>query len=505
MKSGTESLWLTAAATPPFDPLYGENDAEVVVIGAGITGLTAAVLLAERGRKVVILEAGRVGRGETGHTTAHLTEAVDARYHFLTRSYDAEVAQLVAEGSRSAIEQIERFTRELSIDCDFRRVPAYLYTESRNKVAELKNEAASAAKAGLSARWVEDVPLPFESRGGVRYDNQAQFHPARYVAGLLEHLVSKGVRIYEASPVTAIETGEPCVVRTANGSVRASSVFMATNVPVAGYTTLNIKAASYRSYAAAYATSKPVNGLFWDTADPYHYIRCHETPEGTMLIVGGEDHRVGQEPDTEGAFDALGRYVAEKFGALPERFRWSGQIIEPADGLPFIGGGPVYVSTGYSGQGMTFGTLAGMIVADLITGQENRWASLFDPMRVHLNGAMKDLVRENKGFPAHLISDRLTNRDVETSDTSDVRSGEGKIVDVNGRKLAVYRDPAGTLCALSPICTHMKCDVTWNGAETSWDCPCHGSRFDIEGNVLNGPARKPLERVSIEADDAEQA
>jgi glycine/D-amino acid oxidase-like deaminating enzyme len=207
MKSGTESLWLTAAATPPFDPLYGENDAEVVVIGAGITGLTAAVLLAERGRKVVILEAGRVGRGETGHTTAHLTEAVDARYHFLTRSYDAEVAQLVAEGSRSAIEQIERFTRELSIDCDFRRVPAYLYTESRNKVAELKNEAASAAKAGLSARWVEDVPLPFESRGGVRYDNQAQFHPARYVAGLLEHLVSKGVRIYEASPVTAIETG----------------------------------------------------------------------------------------------------------------------------------------------------------------------------------------------------------------------------------------------------------------------------------------------------------
>ena len=385
----TASLWQATSSAPSFEPLRNDLHVDVAVIGAGITGLTAALLLAERGRSVAVLEKETIAAGETGNNTAHLTVAVDARYHSLRRTYGLEEARLVAEGGLASIAKIAELVQRYSIDCRFQRVPGYLYTEKRKRVAELKGEAAAAREAGLDAQWTTDVPLPFPTRGAVLWPDQAQFHPGLYLSALASQAVKAGARIFERTLVTRIEDGQPCVVETGRGRVIAGAVFMATGVPIGGFTHIPTLAA-YRSYAMAFAETGPhPDGLFRDTADPYHYTRWQDTDEGTYLIVGGEDHRVGEEEDTESRFATLGSYASEYFGSRPLRYRWSGQIIEPHGGLPLIGGsGNLYMSTGYSRQGLTFGTLGAMIVTDLVTGVPNRWADLFDPNRVRPNAEL---------------------------------------------------------------------------------------------------------------------
>ncbi|HYC92119.1 MAG TPA: FAD-dependent oxidoreductase [Thermoanaerobaculia bacterium] len=488
------SLWEATADTPRYDPLRGDLEVDVVIVGAGITGITAALLLAGKGRRVAVVEKETVASGETGNTTSHITEAIDARYHYIKRHYSKEEAKLVAEASRASIEKIAELVQRYSIDCHFKRVPGYLYTEKRKYVAELKNEAAAAREAGLDAQYVNDVPLPFDTRGAVLWPNQAQFHPREYLSALARHAVAAGARIFERTFATKVERG---FVETEHGRVTADHVFMATNVPIHGFTHVHVKGAAYRTYAMAFAErGEHPEGLFWDTADPYHYTRWQETNEGTFLIVGGEDHRTGEEEDTEGCFGRVASYTREYFGEREERYRWSGQIIEPHGGLPLIGGAKdVYISTGYAGQGMTFGTVGAMLVTDLILGVPNPWADVFDPMRNRPHMTTKEFITENLHFPAHLVADRLTTADVEARSTEEVGAGEGKIIKVDGKKIAAYRDDRGTLHCLSPVCTHMKCDVAWNPAEKSWDCPCHGSRFTPTGDVLNGPAHEPLEKL----------
>ncbi len=376
------SLWYATPPTPRFEPLRGKIEADAAIVGAGVTGLTAALLLQERGLRVVVLEKDSAGAGDTGKTTAHLTVALDARYHYVRRKYSVDKAKLVADASRASLEQIAELVERHAIRCHFKRVPGYLYTEKRKRVAELKSEAGAARESGLDAQWTSEVPLPFETRGAVLFANQAQLHPGEYLAALAGVFTQNGGRIYERTLVTGVQDG---VVTTEGGEVNARAIFLATNVPIAGFTHVHLKVAPYRSYAMAFeAEADHPEGLFRDTADPYHYARWQETGAGTFLIVGGEAHRVGDREDSEGCFARLLAYAREHFRVRLPSHQWSGQIIEPHGGLPLIGGsGNIYISTGYSGQGMTFGTLGAMMVADFITGVDNPYKDVFSDTRAN--------------------------------------------------------------------------------------------------------------------------
>jgi Rieske Fe-S protein len=329
-------------------------------------------------------------------------------------------------------------------------------------------------------------------------------HPMQYLAGLAEEATRRGVQIFENTKVTGVEEGEPCHVITDTHPVRARHVFVAANVPVNNRVFLHTKVAAYRSYAIA-AEIEPdrLRGLYWDTADPYHYTRTQEVDGRWYVIIGGEDHRTGEKKNTDECFQRLVEYARERLRFGDIAFRWSGQIIEPVDGLPYIGRNTgadhVFVATGYSGNGITFGTLAGMMVTDLIRGRENPYAELFEATRVKPLAAAYDYVAENVPFPMHLAQDRLTSTNADIESLDELRPGDGGIFVAEEGKLAVYRDERGQLHACSPICTHLACDVNWNRAEKTWDCPCHGSRFSPEGKVINGPAVSDLAPAKVPA------
>jgi glycine/D-amino acid oxidase-like deaminating enzyme/nitrite reductase/ring-hydroxylating ferredoxin subunit len=494
------SIWTDDTVFPAFAPLETDIEADVVVVGAGIAGLTAGVLLQRAGKRVVVIEARRIGNGETGLTTAHLTELVDARYHDLESKFGRDGARLSAESSRAAIARIEGFVSEFGVGCGFARVPGYLYAENEKQEIELEQEFESLQRVGSEVSRAGSLSLGFDVAGAIRVERQAQFHPLEYLREMAALFVGAGGRIFERTRMLDVVDGKPCKVTTTGGKIAAQDVVVATNEVASNRFALHTKVAAYRSYALAARLEKPFpSGLFWDMRDPYHYIRSHETSSGIYLIVGGEDHKTGQNEDTRESFRRLGEYTAAHFGGAEITHYWSGQIMEPADGLPFIGRNSgsehVYVATGFSGTGMTFGTLSGIIVSDAILGLENPWSELYDATRVKPLAMARDYVAENIDFPAYLARDRLARGDAETVDH--VAPGEGCLIRSKGKMLAVYRDDAGAVHARSAVCTHLGCHVRWNKAERSWDCPCHGSRFDVDGAVLNGPATHGLEEADI--------
>jgi glycine/D-amino acid oxidase-like deaminating enzyme/nitrite reductase/ring-hydroxylating ferredoxin subunit len=510
MPNYTNSVWSETVPAHVHGELEGDLEVDVAIIGAGITGITAARLLKDAGLKVAVLESRRVGKGETGKTTAHLTEILDTRYHHLISAFGEGRARLAARGQRAAIERIATFVADRKIDCHFQRVPGYLYAETEQGIKTVEQEEAAARRLGISASRTNDLPLPFRVARAVRFDDQAQFHPRAYLLALADGIDGDGSHIFEQTHVLDVEEGERCRVTTEKAVVWARDVIVAAHVPISNKLLLHTKLAAYRTYAVGLAlpTIGPA-GLFWDTADPYHYIRTHVVDGVPYLIVGGEDHKVGEIDDTTEPFQRLEAYVASHFGrtVAATDFRWSGQIIEPVDGLPYIGNNAasrhIYVATGYSGNGMTNGTLAAMILADEIRGVTNPWSKLFDATRFKPLASAKAFISENIDFPRHLVSDRLPtlNRD---SDLDNIPAGEGMVLSIGASKLAVYRNARGDLSALSPVCTHLGCLVHWNTTEKSWDCPCHGSRFDPQGKILNGPATSPLEPKALPAAGADE-
>jgi glycine/D-amino acid oxidase-like deaminating enzyme/nitrite reductase/ring-hydroxylating ferredoxin subunit len=489
----TGSLWQRPAHQVRFPKLSEDVQVDVAVVGGGITGVTTALMLAEGGKRVALLEARRLGAGVTGRTTAHLTEIVDTRYHELETKWGRDAAGLVRASSRAAIEKIAELAS--SIDCGFERVNGYLFTNQESQLEELGAELEAARRAGAAVER-SDLPLPLEVRGALSFANQAQFRPLGYLQGLAERLartnalVCEGVRVlsYEAKDQVKLETDS-------SHQVTADALVLATHAPFASFK-LELELAQYRSYAVAGRVATPPRGLFWDMADPYHYIRAASIDGATFLIVGGGDHRTGTvPPGGPGAPYAELSELAATLGAEAE-VRWSAQVAESADGLPFIGKPDsdqgVYVAQGFAGNGMTFGTLSALLISDELLGRNNRFAELYRADRLKPKAAAAAIVTENTKTAGHLVAGHL--RPVSHEPVADLPRGEGRILKHEGQKLAVYRDPNGVVHALSATCTHQGCQVAFNAVERSWDCPCHGSRFDIDGAVLDGPAMKPLEK-----------
>ena len=501
----TRSFWMETADTRAEPQLAVNIDADVCVVGAGIAGMTTAYLLSRENKRVVVLDDGPVAGGETCRTTAHLVSAPDWWFDEIVSKHGKPAARVAAESHAAAIDLIEEIVSREKISCSFERLDGYLFTAPGDSTETLEKELDAAHEAGLTGvEPVAKVPVDsFETGPALRFPRQGQFHVLEYVKGLARAIEANGGRIHRDTHAAEIEgeSDTSAVVRTTGGAtVRARAVVVATNSPVNDRVVIHTKQAPYRTYVvgARVRRNSVPRLLLWDTADPYHYVRLQPLDDAhDLLIVGGEDHKTGQATDMGNRYRRLEKWMRERFEAAGKvEYEWSGQVLEPVDGLAYIGPNPmdkasVFIATGFSGTGMTYGTITGMLLTDLIQGRENAWAKTYDPSRITV-GAAKEFARENLNVAAQ-YADLVTGGEVES--TGNIKRGTGAIVRRGLKKIAVYRDEEGVLHERSAICPHLGCVVDWNPGEKTWDCPCHGSRYHRDGHVINGPANGGLADV----------
>jgi glycine/D-amino acid oxidase-like deaminating enzyme/nitrite reductase/ring-hydroxylating ferredoxin subunit len=498
----TTSVWMATASTP-IQPRLRENiRTDVCIVGAGIAGMTTAYLLAKEGRSVVVLDDGAIGGGMTGRTTAHLTNAFDDRYVEMEKLHGADGARLIAASHTAAINKIEQICREEQLDCNFERLDGYLFVPPGESTDILKDELEAAHRAGLTnVEMVARAPIEsFDTGPALRFPQQGQFHPLYYLTGLTRAFLRNGGRIFSETHATKITGGEDAYLETnLGGTVRCDVIVVATNTPVNDRVTIHTKQAPYVTYVIGMRVPKGsvTRALYWDTPDPYHYVRLQSDKDNDreeILIVGGEDHKTGQEHDGYERFGRIEQWTRERWPQVGEvDFRWSGQVMEPVDGIAFIGRNPlddenVFIATGDSGQGMTHGTIAGMLLTDLLQGRNNPWADLYSPSRITLR-AFTEYAGENINV-AEQFADYVTAGEIKSAD--ELKPGTGAIMREGLSKLAVYRDEGGVVYKYSAVCPHLGCVVAWNSTEKTWDCPCHGSKYRADGRVYQGPANSDL-------------
>jgi glycine/D-amino acid oxidase-like deaminating enzyme/nitrite reductase/ring-hydroxylating ferredoxin subunit len=545
----TTPYWQTSVTLPRFRSLDRDMRVDVAIVGGGITGITAAYLLKKAGKRVVLLERHRCLQADTGHTTAHLTCVTDTRLSELVKSFGADHACATWDAGLAAIAQIDGVARTEAIECAFAWVPGFLHApphqpanESEKEAETLREEANQIAELGFDARYLDRVP--FMNTPGIEIPGQARFNPAQYLSALLARVDGGGSHVFEQTNVDEVHSddsdsssgsssnsssnsssrssadgarsarsdddGRPLSVIAGAHTITSDYVILATHNPIIGNasvlsaTLLQTKLALYTSYVVSgrVPSGSIPDALFWDTSDPYQYLRIDRRPYGDrgnedVVICGGADHKTGQVDDTRACFEQIEAAVKRLGPEVAIAHRWSGQVIETNDGLPFIGemAPRQFAATGFSGNGMTFGTLAAMMASDAALGRSNPWRELFDIGRTKIRGGLWDYVTENKDYPYYMIRSRFAG--AEGQSLRVLERGQGKILDIEGERVAAYRAEDGAVTMRSPICTHMGCVVQWNTAERTWDCPCHGSRFSPKGEVLAGPAESPLAEVEL--------
>jgi glycine/D-amino acid oxidase-like deaminating enzyme/nitrite reductase/ring-hydroxylating ferredoxin subunit len=504
VEPANRSLWIETAPDTSYPALEGDADVDVVVVGAGITGVTTAWLLKCEGRRVALVEMRRVADGATGYTTAKLTVGHNLIYADLVKKHGQATARAYAESNQWAIDRLEELVSANGIDCDWERAANYVYTEDEERLGDLRRELGAIRRVGVSAELTTETDLPFPVRGALRVDGQAQFHPRKFLQGLAEKLVGDGSHLFEQTRVSGVRTGDECIVVTERGWIRARHVVLATHLPFLDRGLFFAKAHPQKSYAIAaqIEEARAPHGMYISVEQPTRSIRSTPGPNTSRwLVIGGEGHKPGRDDDTRQRYQALEGFLEARFDAREVEHRWSTHDYVPLDRLPYIGrldrrAGRILVATGFAKWGLTKGVLAAAILTDTILGRENPWAEVYDAKRLTWKTSAPKFVTENAKVGSWFIGDRLRPRDGR-EDLDSLQPGDGTIARIGGRHLAVYRDEEGQLHALSARCTHLGCIVGWNRADRTWECPCHGSRFGADGTLLQGPATHPLPQRDI--------
>jgi glycine/D-amino acid oxidase-like deaminating enzyme/nitrite reductase/ring-hydroxylating ferredoxin subunit len=494
------SYWIESTDEPELPPLQEDVSVDVAVIGAGITGIMAATLLKRAGRTVALVESKQVLHGATGYTTAKLTAGHNVIYSHLERRFGAEGARLYAAANQAGVETVIRMAEDEGIDCDLERTGNYVYSEAGDEAETLRQEADAAKRTGLPARFVRETELPFPVAGAVALDDQAQFHPRKFLLPLVRKLPGDGSHVFAHTRACDVEEGDRCRVITARGLVHARDVIVATHLPILDRGLFFAKTHPKREYvvAAPIDAARAPRGMYISTESPIHSARSTPYEGGRLLIVTGEGHKTGQEPHTDERFGRLADWARERFAVDSFEFRWATQDNFSVDRVPYVGrirrgSEHVFAATGFSGWGMSNGVAAAILLSDLVLGRENPWAELYDSKRLKPLASAPQFARENANVAKRWLGDRARAAAAE-KDLSSLRAGEGRVLRLNGELVGVNRDSEGGLHAVSAVCTHLGCLIGWNTAEESWDCPCHGSRFGTDGTVIQGPAVKDLRR-----------
>jgi glycine/D-amino acid oxidase-like deaminating enzyme/nitrite reductase/ring-hydroxylating ferredoxin subunit len=493
------SYWLAGVTRPDYPPLRKDLSVDVVVIGGGIAGIMTAFLLKEQGKSVALVEKNHLLGGVTGHTTGKLTSLHNLIYDYLISQFGREKAKLYADANQAAIEKVASLTQEMKIDSDFQRTNAYTYAASKKEKEMVQKEVEAAQSLGLPASFVEKTDLPFETQGAVCLANQAIYHPVKFLLALVETLPGNESYIFENTRALSVEEGEPNTVTTDKGQIKAKDVVVATNFPIHDKCSFFTKMWPKRSYVLAVRLKeKTLQGYYISAAENYYSVRPH-FPDDNLVLIGGESHKTGQGGDTIKRYQNLEDLAKKRFKIASVDYRWSTQDNFPDDRIPFIGRASshskhIWVATGFKGWGMSHGIVSGMLLSDLILGKDNPWEKVFDPCRSVVKTGATTFAKQNLNVGGQYIAGHLSE---ERDGLEGLKNGEGKILEVKGNKVAAYRDDQGKLYTLSPVCQHLGCIVSWNNAEKSWDCPCHGSRYRFDGKVIHSPTVKDLGKIEV--------